>query len=197
MPKTTVTASGLPGPAAAAPASFRPAPGQRPTRQGRFAAHHQTSRLAAAPPSRPYPALPGKNCRLATGTEVSDPGRAASPRRPGRVRPALQRPPSAPGAAAGTSAAGAWPHRRFQRPNRAQAGSRRPGQRVPQSGLEARNARPAPMREYWHGTGFQRRRQMVPDRRRLRVSVDERERCQDVPPDHPPGRSAREPRRPT
>jgi hypothetical protein len=63
--------SSPPGQHAAAPASSRPAPGQKPTRQGRFAAHHPTSRLTAAPPSRPYPALPGKNCRLATGTEVS------------------------------------------------------------------------------------------------------------------------------
>ena len=47
----------------------------------------------------------------------------------------LQRPPSAPGPEAGTSAARAWPHRRFQRPNRAQAGPRWPGQRVPQSSL--------------------------------------------------------------
>ena len=56
-------------------------------------------------------------------------------RRAGRVRPALQRAPSAPGPAAGTTAARARPRRRYHRPDRAQAGPRRPDQRIPQSGV--------------------------------------------------------------
>ena len=50
-------------------------------------------------------------------------GRAASPQRPGRVCQARQRLPAAP----------AQLHRRYHRPNRAQTGSRRPDQRIPQS----------------------------------------------------------------
>ena len=65
----------------------------------------------------------------------ADPRRAAPPQRPGRVRPALQRPPAAPGPAAGTPAAPARPRRRYHRPDRAQAGPRRPDQRIPQSSL--------------------------------------------------------------
>ena len=54
---------------------------------------------------------------------------------PGRVRPALQRPPPAPGAAAGASAAAVQPDDRYHRPDRAKTGPRRPDQRIPQSGL--------------------------------------------------------------
>ncbi len=63
------------------------------------------------------------------------PRRAASSQRAGRVRPALQRPPSAPGPAAGTPAAPARQRRRYHRPDRAQAGPRRSGQRIPKSSV--------------------------------------------------------------
>jgi len=65
----------------------------------------------------------------------SEPRRAASPQRPGRVRPALQRPPAAPGPAAGTSAAPARPHRRYHGQDRAQRGSRRPDRRIQKSSV--------------------------------------------------------------
>jgi putative transposase len=59
----------------------------------------------------------------------------ASPQCPGRVHPALQRPPPAPGPAAGTTAMRARQRRRYHRPDRAHAGPRRPDQRIPQSEL--------------------------------------------------------------
>ena len=83
----------------------------------------------------------------------ADPRRAASPQGPGRVRPALQRPPAAPGPAAGTSAAPARPRRRYHRPDRAAACPRRPDQRIPQSSLvSAKRQVSASIREFWHGT---------------------------------------------
>jgi putative transposase len=57
--------------------------------------------------------------------------RVIKTQRPGRLHPALQRTPSAPGPAAGTTAPRARPRRRHRRPDRAQAGPRRPDQRIP------------------------------------------------------------------
>jgi hypothetical protein len=58
-------------------------------------------------------------------------GERVSPQCTGRVRPALQQAPAAPG----TFAAPAWPRRRYHRPDRTQADPRRPDQRIPQSSL--------------------------------------------------------------
>ncbi len=68
-------------------------------------------------------------------TPVRSPRANSFAERFGRVHPALQRPPAAPGPAAETSAAPARPPRRYQRPDRAQADPRRPDQRIPQSSL--------------------------------------------------------------
>ena len=63
----------------------------------------------------------------------SDSRRAASPQGAGRGRPPLQQPSPAPEPATGTSAA-TRPRRRYDWLDRAQAGPRRPDQRISQSG---------------------------------------------------------------
>jgi hypothetical protein len=81
--------------------------------------------------------------------------RRASSHGPGRVRPPLQRPSAAPEPAAATSAT-ARRRRRGHCPDRAQAGSRRPDQRVPQGSLTVANSTCPRSRQYVLGPSSER-----------------------------------------